>query len=164
MVQSLKNTFFKQEVLSFPAKSMAGIRLRRSGQTSSLNERMVNTMDDNRKDSGGTVLVSEDVIAKIASTAALEVQGVASVIPKPSNITSFMSRKNSSKSVAILTNDLGTTIDIYLKLQGGIRISEVALQVQENIKEAVQNMTGRVVNKVNVHISDIVLKPATKAE
>lgn len=119
-------------------------------------------MDDNRKDGGGTVLVSEDVIAKIASTAALEVHGVAAVIPKPSNIKSILSRKN--KSVSILTNDLGTTIDIYLKLNGGIRISEVAVQVQENIKEAVQNMTGRVVNKVNVHISDIVLKPITKAE
>ena len=120
-------------------------------------------MDENRIDSIGNVLISEDVIAKIASTAALDVSGVASVIPKPSDIKNLFKSNNSSKSVMVVTKDTGMTIDIYLKLKAGIRITDVALQVQEGIKEAVQNMTGRMINKVNVHISDIVLKTPQKA-
>ena len=39
----------------------------------------------------------------------------------------------------------------------GVRIPDVAGEVQHNVKVAVQSMTGKPVNKVNVHIAGIVL-------
>ncbi|OJU13872.1 MAG: hypothetical protein BGN88_01710 [Clostridiales bacterium 43-6] len=120
-------------------------------------------MSENNKDSVGNVLISDDVIAKIAATAALDVDGVAGIIAKPSDLRKFVNKENSSKSVSVINNETGISIDIYLKLKTGIRIQDVALTVQGVIKEAVQNMTGRVVTKVNVNFADILLKAPAKA-
>lgn len=52
-------------------------------------------------------------------------------------------------------------IDISLRLAPGARIPEVSQAVQMGVKNAVQGMTGRVVNKVNVTIQDIDLSEET---
>lgn len=49
-------------------------------------------------------------------------------------------------------------IDIYVNIYLGAKITEVAPIIQSKVKDAVQNMTGITVSKVNVHISGVVIR------
>ena len=113
-------------------------------------------MDDKGyKQSEGSCIISEDVIATIASTAALEVQGVASMAQRPTDIRGLISSA-AAKSVKVLNNENETSIDVYVNLRLGVRIQDVAGEVQHGVKVAVQSMTGKPVTKVNVHVAGIV--------
>jgi len=112
-------------------------------------------MDDKGlRPSEGSCIISEDVIATIASTAALEVPGVAG---RPADIHGIMSTNAATKSVKVLNNENETIVDVYINLRLGTRIPDVAGDVQHGVKVAVQSMTGKPVTKVNVHVAGIVL-------
>ena len=115
-------------------------------------------MDDKAyRSSEGSCIISEDVIAAIASSAALEVPGVAGMAQKPADIRGLMSNA-ASKAVRVLNNEMETILDVYVNVRSGVRIPDVASQLQHNVKVAVQSMTGKPVNKVNVHIAGLVFE------
>ena len=103
------------------------------------------------------VVISEDVIAKVASIAACDVAGVADVVEKPYNFSGIF-KDRAANSVTINIMGKSAIIDIYVKLNEGFKVQNVAEYVQKAVKEQVQNMTGTVVTKVNVHVCDIELK------
>lgn len=115
----------------------------------------------------GRCIISEEVIATIASTAALEVEGVAGLAARVPELRNLMGSA-ASKAVAVINNENETVVDIYLNLKEGVRIPDVAGEVQREIKSAVQSMTGKPVTKINVHVAGIVLDskktPVTEAE
>lgn len=114
-------------------------------------------MDDKgTRVSEGSCIISEDVIAAIASSAALEVPGVAGMAQRPADIRGIMGSA-AAKAVRVLNNESETILDVYVNLRLGTRIPDVAGEVQHNVKVAVQSMTGKPVNKVNVHVAGIVL-------
>ncbi len=102
-------------------------------------------------------IISEDVIATIASTAALEVPGVAGMaksLPELRNIVNTVA----PRSVTVINNENETVLDVYVNLKIGVRIPDVAGQVQQQVKSAVQSMTGKPVTKINVHVMGLVLE------
>jgi len=109
------------------------------------------------KTSEGSCIISEDVIAAIASSAVLEVPGVAGMAQRPADLRGFIAN-SPTKSVRVLNNEMETILDVYINVKLDARIQEVAPAVQHNVKVAVQSMTGKPVNKVNVHIMGIVLE------
>ena len=115
-------------------------------------------MDEMRNKNVGALVISEEVVARIASVAAMDIAGVAKVTPPTVNLKGFMKRQESSKAVKITNTDEETVIDIHLVLESGAKIKPTVEAVQASVKEAVQNMTGRVVTKVNVHVEDLILK------
>lgn len=106
--------------------------------------------------SEGCCIISEEVIAKIAETAAKEVAGVAGMATRLTDIRGLVSSQG-SKSVGVVNNENETIVDLYIQLKAGVRIPDVAGQVQRQVKNAVQSMTGNPVTKVNVHIAGMVL-------
>ena len=118
--------------------------------------------------SEGSCIISEDVIATIASTAALDVAGVASMASRPADIRGIIG-SGAAKSVRVINNESETVLEVYINLKLGAKIPEVAGEVQHAVKVAVQSMTGKPVTKVNVHVMGIVLdesgqKPGAAAE
>jgi len=87
----------------------------------------------------GSLKISKDVLATIAAMAAKEVEGVYGV-----------AKGQISKAVAITLSDDIAVIDVRLVLEHTARIPTVSQRVQSAVKEAVQNMTGITVSKVNV--------------
>jgi uncharacterized alkaline shock family protein YloU len=73
----------------------------------------------------GRCIISEEVIATIASTAALEVPGVAGLASRLSDLRSLVN-VNGSKAVAVINDEHETVVDIYLNLKSGVRIPDVA--------------------------------------
>ncbi len=111
----------------------------------------------------GRCIISEEVIATIASTAAAEVPGVAGMAPRTKDLRGLVGN-SATKYVAVVNNESETIIDLYINLKLGVRIPDVAGQVQRVVKEEVQSMTGRPVTKVNVHIAGVVLDDQKETE
>ncbi|SCH11919.1 MULTISPECIES: Asp23/Gls24 family envelope stress response protein [unclassified Romboutsia] len=100
----------------------------------------------------GQVKISNDVIATIAGLAALEVEGV-------ETITTFTDKllKNNN-GVKIQIEDEDVNLDIMVLIDYGISIPDIALKIQENVKNTVETMTGLKVSQVNIHIQGISFK------
>ena len=104
--------------------------------------------------------INEEVIAKIASTAAMEIDGVASMCENaPALVRGILGRVGVLKPVEVRLNGDVINLDVSIRVQESAHAKTVAETVQENVKEKVQNMTGSVVTKVNVHVSDLQPEP-----
>lgn len=112
---------------------------------------------DIKTNSTSNLVISDEVVAKIATTAACDVMGVAGVVAKPQAIGKMIKTKQVIQPVHVNFRDNQIDLDIYVKLKEGVRVAEVATKIQESVKDAVQNMTSRVVAKVNVHICEVEL-------
>ena len=106
----------------------------------------------------GSIKISEDVIASIAVTAALEIDGTAKVHQKlltsAKNIVGTV--KSAQKGVSVVTTSEGLDLTVQISVKNGYKIPDVALAVQNNVKEAVSNMTGLNVCRVNIIVSNVV--------
>ncbi len=111
----------------------------------------------------GRCIISEEVVATIAATAASEVPGVASMAPRVKDLRGLVGN-SATKSVGVINNENEIIVDVYINLVAGTRIPDVAGQVQRVVKAEVQSMTGRPVTKVNVHVAGIVLEQAKETQ
>ena len=106
----------------------------------------------------GTVSFATDVVATIAGLAATEVEGVASMSSPSSALADMFSRKNTrnfTKGVRIDLDDNQVTADITIVVEYGSPVPDVARGIQENVKKAIETMTGLTVRSVDVHVSGI---------
>ncbi|MCP8616817.1 Asp23/Gls24 family envelope stress response protein [Salirhabdus salicampi] len=101
----------------------------------------------------GKVEIAPEVIEVIAGIAANEVSGVAQMRGNfASNVTERFGKKNHGKGVKVELVDEGVKIDVYSVLEFGVSIPTVAQKIQDNIQQALKNMTALHVTEVNVHI------------
>lgn len=105
----------------------------------------------------GTIKISEEVIASIATTAALEIDGVLKVNQKMSpsvkNISAQL--KHIVKGVNIINSEDGVDITLQISVKHGFNIPEVAQKVQKNVSDALSGMTGLVIKRVNVIVTSV---------
>ena len=101
--------------------------------------------------------ISNDVIAVIAGVAVSEVQGVASMSGGfAGGITEVLSgKKNMSKGIKVEKTENSAKIDVNIIVEYGTRIPEVAFEIQNRVKKAVESMTGFEVEEVNVHVQGV---------
>ena len=55
-------------------------------------------------------------------------------------------------------------MDLYIIVKYGVRIPDVALSVQETVKQAIESMTGLSVVEVNIHVQGVGFPDAEKRE
>lgn len=101
----------------------------------------------------GKVSIADEVIATIAATAAMEIDGVAHMSAgNISDIAERLGRKNFSKGVKIEVDKNAAAVEVHLAVKSGYKLTEVSVKVQERVKAAVETMTGLTVSRVNVNI------------
>jgi len=61
-----------------------------------------------------------------------------------------------AKGVKVEVGEEEAAIDLFMIVNYGSRIPDVAWAVQENVKKAIENMTGLRVIKVNVHVQGVI--------
>ena len=110
---------------------------------------------NSKKQLSGSLQISQDVIATIASVAAQEIDGVASVAQHAPGLQRNPLKKNYKKPVDVVVADGLAQIDIGVTLNYGAKIGEVCTKVQSAVKDNVQSMTGMAVSKVNVFVARI---------
>lgn len=104
----------------------------------------------------GNVKISVEVVARIASIAASEIEGVSSMYQSfVGGVAQKFGKKNSSQGVKVEIVDEIANIDLYLVVEYGVKIPELAWNVQEAVKANVESMTGLNVAAVNIHIEGI---------
>lgn len=121
---------------------------------------------ESKVDEYGKVTFADEVVAIIAGLATTEVKGVSSMSGGiTGGFTEMIGMKNLSKGVKVQVGEKEAAIDLFLIVEYGVRIPEVAWNIQENVKKTVETMTGLSVVEVNVHIQGINFeKVAKKAE
>lgn len=113
----------------------------------------------------GSIKIADDVVGVIAGIAATEVEGVAGMSGGiVGGIAEILGRKNLSKGVKVEVNEKEAKVDLYMIINYGVRIPDVAWNVQENVKKAIENMTGLSVVEVNIHIQGVSFGPSAKEE
>ena len=98
----------------------------------------------------GQVKISNDVVATIAGLAALEVEGV-------ETNTTFTDKILKNNGVKIQIEE-EVSLDVMVMIDYGVSIPEIALKIQENVKNTVETMTGLKVSQVNIHVQGISFK------
>jgi uncharacterized alkaline shock family protein YloU len=112
----------------------------------------------------GKTTIADQVVAKIAGTAAREVAGVNRLETQGATgaLASLTQRvggttENPAQGVRVEVGEREAAIDIKMSVQYGVSIPQVAEAVRDNIINRVQSMTGLSVKEVNVEVSDIML-------
>ena len=87
-----------------------------------------------------SVKVSEEVVSMIAAKAALRVPGVSKLSGEfADKVTKkILGRENIARGIGISKEEEGLRIDIYLNVEFGTRIPDLAWEVQSSVKEAVE--------------------------
>ncbi|MFO7172623.1 MAG: Asp23/Gls24 family envelope stress response protein [Bacillota bacterium] len=112
-----------------------------------------------------SVRIADDVVAVIAGIAAMEVDGVAGMAGGlVSGMVEMLGKKNLAKGVKVQVGERECAIDIYLVVEYGVRIPDVAQRVQENVKRAVESMTGLDVVEVNIHVQGVSFQTEARDE
>lgn len=112
-----------------------------------------------------TVKIADEVVGVIAGIAASEVEGVASMSGSVvSGLGEMLGKKSLSKGVKVEVGEKQTALDLFLVMEYGVRIPEVARKVQEGVKRAVESMTGLEVVEVNVHVAGVSFHTEVKDE
>ena len=102
----------------------------------------------------GLIQISEDVVATIATTTALEVDGVGGLMN--ANMADFMGgKKLTAKGVRVEMVDDAIVVHLFIMIRYGSAVAEVAGRVQNSVFAALKDMTGFEVKAVNVHVGGI---------
>ena len=104
----------------------------------------------------GSIMISEEVIASIASIALREVEGVYGLSTGTNlDIGTILGKKNFRKGVRVLFAEEGMLISCNLVVKMGCAVLTVAKNAQEAIAEEVTTMTGIRPARVNINVCGI---------
>ena len=106
-------------------------------------------------DSTGTITYANEVIAIIAGVAANEVEGIAGMCSGGGFSDVFMRSRNIRKGVKVEIGAEEASVDLYVIVEYGTPIQIAALDVQENVRKAIETMTGLHVVRVDVHVNGV---------
>src|SRR5690606_37753522 len=116
----------------------------------------MNVADKAERSDLAELRIANEVVAIIAGLAATEVQGVAGMSGGiVGGIAELLGYKNLSKGVRVEVGEEQAAIDLFVVVEYGVRIPEVAWKIQESVKGAVESMTGLQVVVVNVHVQGV---------
>lgn len=113
----------------------------------------------------GNIKISVEVVSTIAGIAASEISGVSCMYTSfvDGVAQRFGAKKNNTKGVKVDMSQGVANIDLYVVVDYGVKIPELAWEIQENVKNSVESMTGLKVSKVNIHIEGINFNVGTEA-
>lgn len=109
------------------------------------------------KTSTDGIIISDDVVAVIAGASVSEIEGVFGMAGGFAGGISevLKGKKNLAKGIKVDTDNNKAKIDVNIIVDYGARIPDVAFEIQKRVKNDVENMTGLVVEEVNVHVQGV---------
>jgi len=113
----------------------------------------------------GVIRIADEVVSTVAGLAAIEVEGVANMSGGwGTDLVERLGRKNLGKGIKVESSGDQTSIDIFIVIEFGYAIPKVAENVQREVKQAVETMTGLTVTAVNVHVVSVATKKSEAEE
>ena len=111
---------------------------------------------DEEEEELGYIELADDVIAIVASLAALDVPGVVAMTTGfREELSNFLGKKSLAKGVRVKVTGHSCRIAVYVTVEYGCNIPEVAMKLQKKVKSAVDEMTEYTAEYVDVHIEGV---------
>jgi len=99
--------------------------------------------------------ISEEVISTLAERVITAVAGVHSLNGGIMGGINNMLGKKASQGIKVDINGNEISMDVYITVEYGVKIPDIAWEIQDKVKKELENMTGMIVTTVNVHIQGI---------
>lgn len=113
----------------------------------------------------GSVQIHNNVIAAISRLAAVKVPGVADMSSGiVDDIAGMIRKKSNDRGIRVTFEDSGVVIELHVILEYGVRIPNVAWQLQTEVRQAVEQMTGKHVKSVQVVVQGVKMPAEDKAD
>lgn len=105
----------------------------------------------------GSIYIESEVVAKIAGRAAVECYGLVGLASKSvkNGIVELLKLENMSKGVTVELTEESLAIELYVIIQYGTKISEVANNIMDRVKYSVEKQTGLNVTKIDIKVQGI---------
>jgi uncharacterized alkaline shock family protein YloU len=107
----------------------------------------------------GTVTMTDELIATVAGTAAVENYGIVAMNSKSAAdaILQIVGSDNMKRGVKVTVLEDGATIDIdlHVTVMYGVSLPAVAQNAVSNVKYRVEDLTGLHVRNVNIFVESI---------
>ncbi|MEC5422291.1 Asp23/Gls24 family envelope stress response protein [Virgibacillus sp. C22-A2] len=104
----------------------------------------------------GKVEIAPEVIEVITGIAAAEVEGLYAMRGNfASGVVERFGKKSHSKGVKVELTESGILIDLFVVMNFGVSIPQVAQKIQSNIRQTLKNMTALEIDEINVHVVGI---------
>ena len=106
----------------------------------------------------GKIEVSPLAVASLASEAVLSCYGVVGMAAAGNlrdGLVEILQREATHRGVEVRLHEGGITVDLYVVVEYGTRISEVAHNIMETVKFGLEQALGMPIKQVNVHVQDL---------
>src|SRR5690606_25366862 len=106
----------------------------------------------------GQVTITNEVIATIAGGAAVECYGIVGMASKSQirdGIAEILRKENYSRGIIVRQDNEHLHIDMYIIVSYGTKISEVAHNVQSQVKYTLSQSLGLTIDSVNIYIQGV---------
>ena len=101
----------------------------------------------------GRITVAADAIAQIVGHTAAECYGVVGMAGK--GLKRLLARDRLRQGIEVSSRDGALTLDLYVVVEYGLNLAEVATTVRSRVRYEVERLTGLTVEAVEVHIQDV---------
>lgn len=113
----------------------------------------------------GMIHISEEAVATIVRMAADRVEGIAHApLSMASGFTEKLGKKNPAKGVKVELTEHEVKISLYIYVIYGVKIPKLAMELQKEIRQMVQLMTGLSVKEVNIYVQGISFEKENERE
>ena len=112
---------------------------------------------------GGTISYANEVIATIAGVAANEIDGIAGMCVSGGFSEILGRNKNITRGVKVEVGSQEAAVDLYVIVEYGKPIQKLAAEVQENVRKALESLTGLHVVRVDVHVQGVSFEKEKRA-
>ena len=105
----------------------------------------------------GQITIADDVIAATAGMAATECYGLVGMASRTitDGIAELLGRDNIARGVEVDVEGDDVKINLYIIVEYGTRITEVANNVMDKVKYVLETTTGLRVSEVNVNVNGV---------
>lgn len=114
-----------------------------------------NQINGNNK---GKVTCNKSILLSIINLATKEIAGVDNLCENFASGIKKLFSNNVSEGVKVEYSNNGVKIDIYIYIEYGYNVSDVAHRVQENVKNSISSMIDVKLNDINVHVMGVNFK------
>ena len=106
----------------------------------------------------GTIDISNEVIATIAGGAAIDCYGIVGMASKnqiKDGLTEILRKENFTRGVIVRQEGEQVHIDMYIIVSYGTKISEIAHNVQSQVKYTLNQTLGLNVSSLNIYVQGV---------
>lgn len=105
----------------------------------------------------GTIYIDKEVVAKIASQAAMECYGLVGMASKnkSTGIVELLQGAAGSKGIRVELTEDGINVELFVIIQYGTKISVVADNIIDRVKYYIENQTGLKVGRVDINVQGV---------